>query len=30
MLCSRERQELGTWNAFTRNNTAQSLSSQVG
>jgi len=25
MLCSRDSQELGTWNPFTRNNTAQSL-----
>src|SRR6476661_2206678 len=30
MLRSRDRKELGTWNAFTRNNTAQSLGSQVG
>ena len=30
MLCSRDPKELGTWNTFTRNNTAQSLGSQVG
>jgi len=30
MLCSRDPKELGTWNAFTRKNTAQSLGSQVG
>lgn len=30
MLCSRPAQELGTWNAFTRNNTAQSLGCAIG
>jgi uncharacterized protein YjbI with pentapeptide repeats len=30
MLCSRGSQELGTWNAFTRNYTAQSLGCHMG